>query len=114
MLPQYAPIETFLNTLKGKYKIPLVIYLKHAPKRYHQIRKKFHVASERILIKQLKELENHGILEKKIIGVKPPLHVEYKLSKYGYTLCEVVKNMWDWGENHSKNKPSKKLNHHRM
>lgn len=108
MLPQYAPIEVFLNTLKGKYKIPLVIYLKHAPKRYHQIRKKFHGASERILIRQLKELEAHGILEKRVSGTKPPLRVDYQLSAYGYTLCDVIKSMWDWGENHAKNKSTKK------
>ena len=102
MPSKYYPIEFFFQALKGKYKIPLLIYLKHAPKRYNQLRKKFQTASERILIKQLKELERDGILSKKITGTKPPLKTEYAMTPYGYTLCSVIKDMWDWGELHYK------------
>jgi len=102
MHSKYRPVESFFHAVKGKYKIPLLIYLKYARKRYNQIRKKFPEASERILIKQLKELENDGILSKKITGLKPPLKTEYALTDYGYTLCSVIKDMWDWGETHYK------------
>ncbi|HMH23743.1 MAG TPA: helix-turn-helix domain-containing protein [Puia sp.] len=108
MQSKYYPIEVFFSCLKGKYKIPLLIYLKHAPKRYHQIRKKFPQSSERILIKQLKELVDEQILVKKITGTKAPLKVEYFLSEYGFTLCSVVQNMWNWGETHYKTRLSRR------
>ena len=101
MQSKYYPIEVFFSCLKGKYKIPLLIYLKHGPKRYNRIRKKFPQSSERILIKQLKELVNEKILVKNITGVKPPLKAEYHLSEYGFSLCSIVQDMWDWGERHS-------------
>jgi len=99
---KYYPIETFFVCLKGKYKIPLLIYLKYLPKRYNQIRKKFPQASERILIKQLRELETERILLKKVTGSKAPFKVEYSLSEYGYTLCSIIASIWDWGETHYK------------
>jgi DNA-binding HxlR family transcriptional regulator len=65
-----------------------------------QIRKKFADASERILIKQLNELEKEGLIEKKITGTKPPLKTEYNISNYGKPICPTIKQMWLWGEEH--------------
>ena len=104
MQSKYYPIEAFLACLKGKYKIPLLIYLKHGPKRYTQVRKKFPQCSERILIKQLKELVNEKIVDKTITGKKAPLTTNYCLSEYGFSLCNIIQDMWEWGEAHHKNK----------
>jgi len=97
----YAPIDIFWRTVKGKYKAKLLIYLNDRVIRYSQIRRKFSKASERILIKQLKELEKEGLIEKKVTGTKPPYKTEYKLSNYGKTICPIIKQMWFWGENHA-------------
>jgi DNA-binding HxlR family transcriptional regulator len=94
---KYLPVEIFLQQIKGKYKIPILIQLKYSNKRYHQIRAKFPEASERIIIKQLKELISADIVERTISGKKPPL-----ISTYGRTLCSIIAQMWDWGEQHLK------------
>ena len=78
----YTPIDIFWQIIKGKYKAKILIYLNERTLRYSQIRKKFADASERILIKQLKELEKEGLIEKEITGAKPPLKAEYKMSNY--------------------------------
>jgi DNA-binding HxlR family transcriptional regulator len=83
----YSPIDNFLQVIKGKYKAKIIIYLNDRALRYNQIRRKFSNASERILIKQLKELEREGIIEKKITGNKAPFKVEYKMTEYGRTIC---------------------------
>jgi len=97
----YTPIDIFWQIIKGKYKAKILIYLNERTLRYSIIRKKFAGASERILIKQLKELEKEGLIEKKIIGTKPPLKTGYKMSSYGKTICPIIKQMWFWGEKHN-------------
>ena len=99
-----SPIDIFRDILKGKYKARILIYLNDKTFRYTDIRRKFSRASERILIKQLKELQKEGLIEKKITGIKPPLKSEYNLSTYGKTLCPILKKMWYWGANHSSQK----------
>jgi DNA-binding HxlR family transcriptional regulator len=101
---KYKPVEIFLQQIKGKYKIPILIQLKHSKKRYNQIRQKFPDASERIIIKQLKELVRSNIIERKVFGTKPPLISEYSLSPYGRTLCGIIAQMWDWGMIHLERK----------
>ena len=100
----YTPIDIFWQIIKGKYKAKILIYLNERTLRYSKIRKKFAGASERILIKQLKELEKEGLIEKKITGTKPPFKTEYKISNYGKTICPLLKQMWFWGENHIQQK----------
>ena len=94
----YAPVHKFLAVVKGKYKLPILIYLKHGPKRYSQLHRRLAGASERMLIKQLRELEQAGILQKTVTGTKAPLRAEYALTAHGFTLCAVVQQMWEWGE----------------
>ena len=100
----YTPIDIFWQIIKGKYKAKILIYLNERTLRYSKIRKKFAGASERILIKQLKELEKEGLIEKKITGTKPPFKTEYKISNYGKTICPLLKQMWFWGEKHLQQK----------
>jgi DNA-binding HxlR family transcriptional regulator len=99
---KYAPIEAFLGQIKGKYKIPILIQLKYSKKRYNQIRQKFPEASERIIIKQLRELTAAGIIQRDVRGSKPPLISEYSLTVYGRTLCDIIAQMWNWGDAHMK------------
>lgn len=101
-MEKFAPLDAFLRVIKGKGKAPILVLIGKQPRRYNALRRRFPNLSERILIKQLKELERDGVILKKIFGEKPPLRVEYHLSEYGATLCEVVGQMWDWGERHLK------------
>ena len=96
----YSPIETFIRVIKGKYKAKILIYLSRKNRRFSEIKRKFPNMSERILIKQLKELEKEGIVGKTVTGVKPPLRVEYFITSYGATVCPILKQMWNWGEVH--------------
>ena len=96
----YTPIDIFWRVIKGKYKAKILIYLNERTLRYSQVRKKFAAASERILIKQLKELEKEGLIEKTVTGTKPPIKTEYKISAYGKSICPILKQMWFWGEKH--------------
>lgn len=52
--------------------------------------------SERVLARQLDELERDGLVERKLYAEVPP-RVEYYLTPRGATLCPVIKQIWKWG-----------------
>ncbi len=52
-----------------------------------------------MLTQQLRELEDDGIIHRKVHLVVPP-EVEYSLTAYGRTLRPITDLMRKWGETH--------------
>lgn len=48
---------------------------------------------------QLKELEDHELVTRKIYPVVPP-KVEYSLTEFGKTLIPVIAALGQWGDTH--------------
>ncbi|PRD57090.1 winged helix-turn-helix transcriptional regulator [Sphingobacterium gobiense] len=42
---------------------------------------------------QLKKLEQHGLVSRKIYGKKPPVKVVYSLSNFGKTLVPILADL---------------------
>jgi DNA-binding HxlR family transcriptional regulator len=55
--------------------------------------------SERVLARQLDELERDGVVARTVYAEVPP-RVEYELTPHGRTLCPIIKQMWKWGVEH--------------
>ena len=64
--------------------------------RYNEIQKAIPQATAKMLSQQLKELENDGIVKRKLYPVVPP-KTEYSLTEQGKTLVPIVNSMSDWG-----------------
>lgn len=56
-----------------------------------------------MLIQKLRELEEDGIIQRKVYPVVPP-KVEYSLTAYGETLKPILKQLYLWGEVHKSKK----------
>lgn len=56
-------------------------------------------ASRRVLNIQLKELEDHELVTKKIYPVVPP-KVEYSLTDFGESVIPVIGALGQWGDQH--------------
>jgi len=54
--------------------------------------------TERTLSLQLKALEEDDLIERKVYTSKPPLKVEYSLTKFGKTLIPLIQSIADWGD----------------
>ena len=94
--------ELTMVVISGKYKVVIIWHLGHeGPLRYGQIFKLFPGISDRILTKQLRELEQDGIVGRKVYPVVPP-KVEYHLTDLGNTILPVVDAMWQWGKENMK------------
>ncbi|WP_448139524.1 winged helix-turn-helix transcriptional regulator [Sphingobacterium siyangense] len=66
-------------------------------KRPSELQRKIPDASRRVLNIQLKELEDHELISKKIYPVVPP-KVEYSLTDFGMTLIPVISALGYWGD----------------
>ncbi len=87
------------EVLNGKWKPALLNAINMGLKRPSEISKIFPDATRRVLNVQLKELEEHGMIEKKIYPQLPP-KVEYSLTEIGASLMPIVDAMNAWGDKH--------------
>ena len=85
------------EVLYGKWKIRLLWFINEGHKRPSELQRKIPDASRRVLNIQLKELEDHGLVVRKIYAVVPP-KVEYSLTEFGKTLIPVISVLGNWGD----------------
>ena len=83
------PCSTSLTMkyIGGKWKAVILMHLTKS-KRYHQLRKELPMVTERTISLQLKELEEDGLISRKVFTDKP-LKVEYAMTEFGRTLIPV-------------------------
>ena len=87
-----------MSIISGKYKVVIIWHLGHeGPLRYNGLFKLFPGISNRILTKQLRDLEQDGIISRQVYPVSPP-KVEYLLTELGATLLPIVDDIWTWGK----------------
>ncbi|MBR8533937.1 helix-turn-helix transcriptional regulator [Carboxylicivirga sediminis] len=96
MEKSYCPIDTFINAVKGKRKGTIILHLSQGNKRYTELARLLTDISERMLSKQLKELEEDGLIERKVFAEVPP-KVEYSLSELGKNIHPFLKGMYKGG-----------------
>ena len=70
----------------------------NGPLRYNELRRHMPRVTERTLSLQLKNLEEDGIVKRKVYTSKPPLKVEYSLTDLGKTLIPLIQSIADWGD----------------
>lgn len=87
------------EVLYGKWKIRLLWFIHQGHQRPSELQRKIPDASRRVLNIQLKELEDHGLVSRKIYPVVPP-KVEYSLTEFGKTLIPVISALGNWGDAH--------------
>jgi len=93
-------IEATLDVIGGKWK-PLVIYqLKDGTLRFNQIVDKVQPRiTQRMLTKELRELEKDGLVIRKVYPQIPP-KVEYSLTETAQSLIPILDQLCDWGYEH--------------
>lgn len=86
-----------LNILTEKWTLPLLHHVVQGTNRFGQLQRVMKGISAKSLTFRLRELEQAGILTRKVFpGL--PLHVEYVLTEKGKHLGEVIRAMDEWGE----------------
>lgn len=85
------------EVLYGKWKIRLLWFIHTGHQRPSELQRKIPDASRRVLNVQLKELEDHELITRKVYPVVPP-KVEYSLTEFGKTVIPVIAALGEWGD----------------
>ncbi|OBW41890.1 putative HTH-type transcriptional regulator YybR [Chryseobacterium sp. MOF25P] len=92
-----CPLEIAVNSISGKWKVPIVWQINEGKKRPSEFLKGIGKVDRRVLNKQLSEMIEDGILTKKSFNELPP-RVEYSLTEIGEKLVEILWQLNDWGK----------------
>ena len=101
------PVEAALEVIGGKWKVVILCHLIEGTKRTGYLKKLMPGITQKMLTQQLRELEEDGVINRKVYNQIPP-KVEYSLTDYGWSLKGILDSLCSWGEHHiERNYPSK-------
>jgi len=96
-----CPVETTLTLISDKWKVLILRDLLQGTKRFGELKKSIGHVSQKVLTSQLRQMEESGLLTRKVYAEVPP-RVEYTLTDVGYSLKPIMDAMWAWGEEYKR------------
>lgn len=93
----YCATEMALEIIGGKWKLVILRNLFEGTKRFGELRRAMPNVTQRMLTRQLRELEEDGLVHRKVYTQVPP-KVEYSLTETGESLESIVRQIDGWGE----------------
>lgn len=94
------PIERAIRTISGRWKAVILYYLLDGPKRLSELSRKIPSISQKVLVQQLRELENHGLVTRTVIP-QVPVRVDYAATALGLSLEPIMLALCEWGQRHA-------------
>lgn len=91
-----CPVETTLMLIGDKWKTLILRDLLKGTKRFGELKKSIGTVSQKVLTAQLRDMEEKGLLTRKVYAEVPP-RVEYTLTELGYSVRPVLDAMAAWG-----------------
>ena len=96
-----CPVETTLTLIGDKWKVLILRDLMTGTKRFGELKKSVGNVSQKVLTVQLRNMEQSGLLTRKVYAEVPP-RVEYSLTETGKSLEPILDAMRVWGEDYKK------------
>jgi DNA-binding HxlR family transcriptional regulator len=105
-----CPVEATLDLIGGKWKGVLLFRLFDGTQRFNALKRAMPAITQRMLTKQLRELESAGLVKRVVYAEVPP-RVEYSLTPLGTSLRPIILALRGWGENYltGKRPPARRL-----
>ena len=93
-------VQDSMDVLSGKWKISIISSICYYNKRrFSDILNDVDGISNRMLSKELKELEINQLVKRTVLDTQP-VTVQYELTEHGLTLKTIINNLTDWGLEH--------------
>jgi DNA-binding HxlR family transcriptional regulator len=93
-------VERAIKVIGGRWKVAIVHHLFDGPKRLSELSQLLPNASQKVIIQQLRQMEEHGVVVREIFKQVPP-RVEYSATKLGLSLQPLITALCDWGYHHA-------------
>lgn len=97
----FCPVEGTLDVIGGKWKPLIIWYLRKRVLRFSELQRAIPGIKDVMLTKQLRELEQDGIVRRNVYAQVPP-KVEYSLTPLGITIIPLLNSLCDWAIEHMK------------
>lgn len=98
-----CPVETTLMLIGNKWKVLIIRDLLTGTKRFCELKKSIGKVSQKVLTTQLRDMEEDGLISRKIYAEVPP-RVEYSLTELGKSLQPILNAMLQWGTEYKEKK----------
>lgn len=95
------PVSDALDVLSGRWKLRILVSLSFGTKRFKEISRDIGHITDKMLSKELKELEMNQLISRTVYDSFPPT-VEYAMTEHGKSLKPVIEELAKWGELHRK------------
>lgn len=90
------PVRDALEVLSGNWKLPILITLASGGKRFKEISRELNGITDKMLSKELKDLETNALVLRTVHETFPP-KVEYTLTEHSLSLATIIGSLKDWG-----------------
>ena len=94
------PAERALKVISGRWKTVILHCLFEGPRRLSELKRLLPDVSQKVLIQQLREMEEHGIVHREVFRQVPP-RVEYSATALGLSFEPVLLALCEWGRRHA-------------
>jgi DNA-binding HxlR family transcriptional regulator len=92
-----CPVEAALDMIDGKWKGVILYHLGDGTLRFNELARRLGSVTQRMLTKQLRELEEDGLITRTVYAQVPP-RVDYSLSPQGRSMQPIIEALRRWGE----------------
>ena len=92
-----CPLEKAVNSISGKWKIPIIWQISEGKKRPSEFLREIESVDRRVLNQHLNEMVSDGLLTKESFNELPP-RVEYRLTETGKRLLKILWDLNEWGK----------------
>ncbi|MEM1235837.1 MAG: helix-turn-helix domain-containing protein [Pseudomonadota bacterium] len=104
-LQSRCQIEALISAISGRWKLLIIHWLAQGSCRFNQLQRHLGKITHRTLTRQLTELQETGLVERKDFKTIPP-HVEYSLTPLGYSLIPLLEQMHAWAAQNADQLPA--------
>ena len=98
-------VEITLEVIGGKWKGLILWHLRERTLRFSQLKRRLNGVTQKMLTRQLRDLEEDGLIHRKVYAQVPP-KVEYSLTATGQGVVPILQMMCTWGTGYAAQNPT--------
>jgi len=95
-----CPVRKSFVALGGKWAFSIVYVLLDGKKRFKELERSIEGINTRMLVKELKAMEENNIVTRTAYATVPPT-VEYSLTEKGKKIKPILQELYKWGSEHA-------------
>lgn len=102
---EHCPVAKVQKVIRGKWSMVIIYFLSHETLRFSQLKRKLPQVTEANLTKELRMLEQYGLVHREVYREVPP-RVEYSLTEIGRKFIPVLNALEQWAVEYVKEEQS--------